>query len=299
MRSARMTFHWNQPDLSDNRWHGWESFEINQKQLLPKKIVQHSKFKSNWLPVEPSEHRWASTPATHKSYLFNDSGSWSTLELEHIFKRGSWNTPSRPASLPGPRQRGGTVRKGRSRFQTNLAKPGWLTRLLLLPRTLLLLYQRVSPANFTCNLKQKGDSYCSISCLHFYDKKKAKRTFIQFDVAATRKLKWLWRLDTGSLNGLIFLINKIVKTFLVVFFVASSLFSLLSKIMRPYNGVCPLSVVFNQTDLRVYLKSFINWYILFQQCTSQQGHQYAQRLKSLVREPMKMLKIDCVDMICS
>ena len=88
--------------------------------------------------------------------------------------------------------------------------------------------------------------------------KKAKRTFIQFDVAATRKLKWLWRLDTGSLNGLIFLINKIVKTFLVVFFVASSLFSLLSKIMRPYNGVCPLSVVFNQTDLRVYLQRFIN-----------------------------------------
>lgn len=141
------------------------------KTVVAKKIVQHSKFKSNWLPVEPSEHRWASTPATHKSYLFNDSGSWSTLELEHIFKRGSWSTPSRPASLPGPRQRGGTVRKGRSRFQTNLAKPGWLTRLLLLPRTLLLLYQRVSPANFTCNLKQKGDSYCSISFLQFYDKK--------------------------------------------------------------------------------------------------------------------------------
>ena len=143
------------------------------KTVVAKKIVQHSKIKSNWLPVEPSEHRWASTPATHKSYLFNDSGSWSTLELEHIFKRGSWSTPSRPASLPGPRQRGGTVRKGRSRFQTNsnLAKPGWPTRLLLLPRTLLLLYQRVSPANFTCYFDRREISIAQYF-FHFMINKK-------------------------------------------------------------------------------------------------------------------------------
>ena len=96
----------------------------------------------------------------HTSYLFK-RGSWNTLEhtgthwntLEHIFKRGSWSSPSLPASLPGPRQRGGRVRKGRSRFQTNLnlAKPGWLTRLLLPPRKLLLWYQCVSPGTLTWN----------------------------------------------------------------------------------------------------------------------------------------------------
>ena len=56
--------------------------------------------------------------------------------------------------------------------------------------------------------------------------------------------------------------TRLLKYSGLVFFVASSLFSLLSKIIRPYNGVCPLSVVFNQTDLRVYLKSFINWYLV-------------------------------------
>ena len=93
-----------------------------------------------------------------------------------------------------------------------------------------------------------GDFYCSI----FHDKQ-ANLTFIQLEVAATRKFEWLWRLDTGSLNGLIFLFNKIVKQKLgwFIWSILDDYFHLYPKIMRPYNGVCPLSVVFNQTDLYI------------------------------------------------
>ena len=117
---------------------------------------------------------------------------------------------------------------------------------------------------------------------------KPEVTLIQFEVAATRKLWWLWRLDTGSLNGLKYNLslqqdfyNHRSSSF--GFFVVSSF---IAEIIRPYNGVCPLIVAFYQTDLSGYLQIFMIWCPIV-----------LSSVPYNMFKEVKMLKIACADKI--
>ena len=105
-------------------------------------------------------------------------------------------------------------------------------------------------------------------------------TLIQLEVAATRKSQWLWRLNTGSLNGL--RIDIITK------FLAICRQKYPVKIGQPYDGICPLGVFFCQTDLDI-CKCLITIYNVCRVNSKYQGIAWHVKLGSLV-----MIWSDCL-----